>query len=76
MCQDFVAEPCADGDRIQQIKVDYCHKKALVAILKEIDVVLSFILPYSDPEDIAQRNLIDTSIEAGVKRFAASEWAW
>lgn len=77
MGQDVIAGAGADHNHgIPQIKVDYHDKEALVEILKGIDVVLSFVLPYSDPEDVAQKILIDASIEAGVKRFAASEWAW
>lgn len=77
MSQDVISGAGADdNDGIQQIKVDYHDKEALVEILKGIDVVLSFVLPYTDPEDVAQKNLIDASVEAGVKRFAASEWAW
>ena len=37
--------------------------------------MLSFIPPFFDPENTAHKNLIDASIEAGVKRFAPSEWA-
>jgi len=35
---------------------------------------LSFVQLLADPENIAQKNLIDASIDAGVKRFAPSEW--
>jgi len=68
-----VTDPHADG--ISWIKADYHDKKALVELLRGADVVLSFVLPGLDPGNIAQRNLIDACIEAGVKRFAPSEWA-
>jgi hypothetical protein len=35
---------------------------------------LSFIQLLADPENMAQKNLIDAAIVAGVKRFAPSEW--
>jgi len=37
--------------------------------------VLSFITAQTDPDNIAQKTLIDASIEAGVKRFAPNEWS-
>ena len=43
--------------------------------LRNVDVVLSFILPFSDSGNIAQKTLIDACIDAGVRRFAPSEWA-
>ncbi|KAK2767496.1 hypothetical protein FQN54_003653 [Arachnomyces sp. PD_36] len=57
---------------IQTRKVNYLDKTELAAELKEVHTVLSFVS--SDPDNIAQRNLIDACIEAGVKRFAPSEW--
>lgn len=65
----------SNTEGIKWIKVDYHRKQALTEILNGNDVVLSFVLPFSDPEDIAQKNLIDASVQAGVKRFASSEWA-
>jgi hypothetical protein len=40
-----------------------------------VHTVLSFIHVQSDPGNINQKNLIKAAIEAGVKRFAPSEWA-
>lgn len=37
--------------------------------------MLSFVDAMSDPDNIAQRTLIDAGVRAGVKRFAPSEWA-
>jgi hypothetical protein len=37
--------------------------------------VLSFITAQTDPDNIAQKTLINASIEAGVKRFAPNEWS-
>ncbi|KAF7513035.1 hypothetical protein GJ744_011301 [Endocarpon pusillum] len=60
-------------DGVQWVQADYHNKAALVEVLAGVDVVLSFVLPYSDNEDIAQKTLIDACIAAGVKRFAPSE---
>jgi uncharacterized protein YbjT (DUF2867 family) len=63
------------ADGIIRTKADYHDKKALVELLRGADVVLSFVLPFSDPGNVSQINLINASVEAGVKRFASSEWA-
>lgn len=57
---------------IQTRKVNYFDKTELAGELKDVHTVLSFVS--SDPENTAQVNLIDACIEAGVKRFAPSEW--
>ncbi|GAW19880.1 hypothetical protein ANO14919_093730 [Xylariales sp. No.14919] len=54
--------------------VDYSDKETLVKVLRGIHTVLSFIQLLSDPDEKAQRNLIDAAISAGVKRFAPSEY--
>ncbi|KAF3913558.1 hypothetical protein ABW20_dc0104816 [Dactylellina cionopaga] len=46
----------------------------LVNALKGIHTLLSFVQVLSDPEKMAQTNLIDAAITAGVKRFAPSEY--
>ncbi|KAK4206962.1 bifunctional pinoresinol-lariciresinol reductase 2 [Rhypophila decipiens] len=56
-------------------QVDYHNVETLTAALKGVNVVLSFILPYADKDNLAQKTLIDACIEAGVGRFAPSEWA-
>lgn len=56
-------------------KVDYNDKPQLARTLRGFDAVLSFILVFSDEAYRAQLNLIDAAIEAGVKRFAPSEWS-
>ncbi|KAI3324030.1 NmrA-like family protein [Xylariaceae sp. AK1471] len=55
--------------------VDFADLQCLVAALAGVEVVLSFILPYADQGNVAQKTLIDACIEAGVRRFAPSEWA-
>lgn len=57
------------------IQVDYADKEQLTKVLNGFDTVISFITPQTDPGSEAQKNLIDASICAGVKRFAPSEWA-
>ncbi|KAI1133274.1 NAD(P)-binding protein [Nemania abortiva] len=54
--------------------VDYHDKGALVEALRGIHTVLSFVQLLSDPDQTAQKNLINASISAGVKRFAPSEY--
>lgn len=56
------------------LQVDYNDKADLVEKLRGIDVVMSFLVVHLDESNMVQRNLIDASIEAGVKRFAPSEW--
>lgn len=56
-------------------KVDYENEAELVTVLQGVETVLSFIVAGGDPEGVAQKNLIDASIKAGVKRFAPSEWS-
>jgi hypothetical protein len=57
------------------VQIDYTNREILTERLNGVHVVLSFITPQTDPGNMAQRNLIDAAIQAGVKRFAPSEWA-
>ncbi|VUC28758.1 unnamed protein product [Clonostachys rosea] len=54
--------------------VDYDDRSSLVDALQGVHTVLSFIQLLSDPGQKSQRNLIDASIAAGVKRFSPSEY--
>lgn len=54
--------------------IDYDNKIDLVKALRGIHTVLSFIQLLADPKNTSQKNLIDSAIVAGVKRFAPSEW--
>ncbi|KAH7207845.1 uncharacterized protein BKA55DRAFT_698233 [Fusarium redolens] len=56
-------------------KIGYYNKQQLTQTLRGFDVVLSFILVFSDEAYQAQLNLIDAVVQAGVKRFAPSEWS-
>jgi hypothetical protein len=57
-------------------QVDYNDKSALVDAVKSIDTMLSFLAMFDQNEaPELHKKLIDAAIEAGVKRFAPSEWA-
>ncbi|RSL51287.1 hypothetical protein CEP54_011477 [Fusarium duplospermum] len=60
---------------VRWVQTDYQDKVELAQHLKGIHTVLSFIAAHLDPENQAQKNLIDASVEAGVTRFAPSEWS-
>ena len=55
-------------------KINYEDTKELAEALEGVHTILSFI-GERDPESPLQRNLIDAAVQAGVKRFAPSEWA-
>lgn len=50
-------------------------KEELVDIFKGVHTVLSFVAVHLDQDNKTQKSLIDAAVEAGVKRFAPSEWA-
>ncbi|KAH4104060.1 hypothetical protein HBH70_097770 [Parastagonospora nodorum] len=61
---------------VKFVKTDYANTEQLTQILQGVHTVLSFIAPHRN-QDVAitvQKNLISASIQAGVKRFAPSEW--
>lgn len=60
---------------VRWVQVDYAKKDDLVSALKDVHTVLSFIVVQQDKGNASQRLLIDSCVEAGVKRFAPSEWA-
>jgi uncharacterized protein YbjT (DUF2867 family) len=60
---------------VTAVQVDYTDKKSLIQHLRGVNTVLSFIVEAPGTATPVQRTLIDASIEAGVKRFAPSEWA-
>ena len=57
----------------EAVQVDYSDRDTLTKHLQGVNTVLSFIADTSDPTNLAERNLIDASIAAGVKRFAPNE---
>ncbi|KAF4634203.1 hypothetical protein G7Y89_g3898 [Cudoniella acicularis] len=60
---------------LDAVQVKYTNKAQLVELLRGVHAVLSFVVVASDPGNVAQKNLIDASIEAGVKIFAPNEWS-
>lgn len=57
------------------VKANYEDPKQLAQILQGVHTVLSFVINQDDPASTVQRNLIDAAVQAGVKRFAPSEWS-
>ncbi|KAH7371509.1 NmrA-like family protein-like protein [Pyrenochaeta sp. MPI-SDFR-AT-0127] len=55
-------------------KVDYQDRTSLTQALAGFDVCLSFLVVHTDIDCVAQKNLIHACIDAGVRRFAPSEW--
>jgi uncharacterized protein YbjT (DUF2867 family) len=56
------------------VKANYEDVDQLAQVLQGVDTVLSVIVVHMDPGNVAQRNLIDAAVRAGVRRFAPSEW--
>ncbi|KAK4160322.1 hypothetical protein QBC43DRAFT_114166 [Cladorrhinum sp. PSN259] len=56
------------------LKVDFQNKADIAQKLRGVHTVLSFVNAVSDPGSVAQIALVDAAVEAGVKRFAPSEW--
>jgi hypothetical protein len=57
------------------VKANYEDIVQLTEVLRGVHTVLSFITAQSDPGNMAQKNLIDAAVQAGVNRLAPSEWA-
>ena len=72
-------QKAANGDSTPGVTwraVNYNNKNDLVEALRGIHTVLSFVNQLmAGQENNAQKNLIDASIAASVKRFAPSEYA-
>ncbi|KAF1969696.1 NAD(P)-binding protein [Bimuria novae-zelandiae CBS 107.79] len=56
------------------VTVDYDNVESLVHALKGVHTLLSFVGEVQDPTSSVQRKLIDAAVQAGVRRFAPSEW--
>jgi hypothetical protein len=56
------------------VKTNYDDVGQLTEILRGVDTVLSFIVAHLDPGSVAQKNLINAAVRAGVRRLAPSEW--
>ncbi|KAF4461001.1 hypothetical protein FALBO_12204 [Fusarium albosuccineum] len=71
--KDAPATEIAPG--VKWVKTSYDDVDHLTKVLDGVETVLSFITDPSDVHPSPQKNLIDASIKAGVKRFSPSEWA-
>jgi uncharacterized protein YbjT (DUF2867 family) len=72
--QDAPETEIAPG--VKWAKTSYQDIDELVKILEGVHTVLSFMsVGPGGLEGRPQENLIDSSVKAGVKRFAPSEWA-
>lgn len=56
-------------------KTTYEDPKQLAEILQGVHTLLSFATTQDDPSATVQKNLITAAVQAGVKRFAPSEWS-
>lgn len=56
-------------------QTSYKDKAELVTLFKGADVVLNFIVLNGDPGNEVSIRIIDAVVEAGVPRYAPSEWA-
>ncbi|KAJ5008553.1 Oxidoreductase BOA1 [Colletotrichum sp. SAR 10_66] len=74
--KDAPSQKLAPGVQWVKTNYDVAH---LTKILGGVETVLSFVSGPADPTNTSQsdtqKNLIDACIQAGVKRFAPSEWA-
>ncbi|KAH9908455.1 NAD(P)-binding protein [Xylariomycetidae sp. FL2044] len=59
---------------VSWVKTAY-EKEELVRLFQGVETVFCFFPVHLDPGNATQKRLINASIEAGVKRFAPSEWA-
>ncbi|KAL4803234.1 hypothetical protein BDV18DRAFT_145426 [Aspergillus unguis] len=74
--QDIPAENPEDTT-VTRVKTDYASTTDLARILREANIhtLLSFIIDATEDGDSpVQKRLIDAAVQAGVKRFAPSEW--
>lgn len=56
--------------------VDYTKHFSIVSVLRDIDTVLSFAVTMDFDGNIdLEKRIITAAIEAGVSRFAPSQWA-
>ncbi|KAI0840136.1 NAD(P)-binding protein [Hypoxylon sp. FL0890] len=60
---------------VKWIQTTYGDKSELVRLFQGVETVLSLFPVHFDVGNATQKRLIDAAVEAGVKRFAPSEWA-
>ncbi|KAJ4014180.1 hypothetical protein NW766_006432 [Fusarium irregulare] len=59
---------------VEWIQTDFSDKSELVGLLQGVETVLCFFAVHLDPGSENQKRLIDSCVEADVKRYAPSEW--
>ncbi|ETS76627.1 hypothetical protein PFICI_12014 [Pestalotiopsis fici W106-1] len=60
---------------VEWVKTLFEDKSELVGLLAGVHTLLCFFPAHLDKNSEAQKRLIDTAVEAGVKRYAPSEWS-
>jgi uncharacterized protein YbjT (DUF2867 family) len=70
--QDVDVQKATPG--ITWAKTDYTDTKQLAQVLQGAHTLLSFVAE-EDASSPNQKRLVDAAVQAGVKRFAPSEWA-
>ncbi|KAK7403422.1 hypothetical protein QQX98_010788, partial [Neonectria punicea] len=60
---------------VKWVQTTYEDKSELIRLFEGIHTVLCFITVHSDPGNETQKRVIDAAVEAGVKRYAPSEWS-
>ena len=81
MLKDWLAKYCQETSRypfmpgVEWKQTSYEGKVELVQLLKGVNTLLCFWDVSKDPDATAQKRLVDAAVEAGVKRYAPSEWS-
>ncbi|KAK7432009.1 hypothetical protein QQZ08_001299 [Neonectria magnoliae] len=60
---------------VKWLQTTYEDKSELIRLFEGVHTVLCFITVHSDLGNETQRRIIDAAVEAGVKRYAPSEWS-
>jgi nucleoside-diphosphate-sugar epimerase len=60
---------------VRWAQTNYKDRSQLVHLLRGVHTVLCFFISHKDAGGVDQKRLIDAAIEAGVQRYAASEWS-
>ncbi|KAI1483509.1 NAD(P)-binding protein [Daldinia eschscholtzii] len=60
---------------VEWVQTTYEDRSELVRLFKGVEAVICFLPVHLDKDNAIQKRLIDASIEAGVRRYAPSEWA-
>ncbi|KAF4949143.1 hypothetical protein FSARC_13581 [Fusarium sarcochroum] len=60
---------------VEWIQTNYEDKAELIGLLQGVHTVLCFFAVHNDPGSETQKRLINAAVEAGVKRYAPSDWA-